>query len=135
MQLSPPRQGYREDLNLPLVIADAVDGLTMDRFQAVELEVTTKPTLTHVSDAARAAEDLIRKQLKRARPRDAVSGEEFGTVGASKRRWIIDPIDGTKNFVRGVPVWPTLIALVDDGQPTVGVHSAPTPTRRRRTNQ
>lgn len=130
MQLSTPRQGYREDLNLALVIADAVDGLTMDRFQAVDLEVTTKPDLTPVSDADRAAEELIRAQLKRARPRDAVTGEEFGTDGASKRRWIIDPIDGTKNFVRGVPVWATLIALVEDDQPVVGVVSAPALSRR-----
>src|SRR5690625_2164695 len=135
MQLTPPRQGYREDLNLALVIADAVDALTISRLQAVKIKVNTKPDMTPVSDADRAAEELIRKQLKRARPRDAVTGEEFGTDGNSKRRWTIDPIDGTKNFVRGVPVWPTLIALVDDGQPTVGVHSAPTPTRRRRTNQ
>src|SRR5690625_6653990 len=103
MQLTPPRQGYREDLNLALVIADAVDALTMSRFQAVDLQVDTKPDMTPVSDADRAAEELIRRQLKRARPRDAVTGEEFGTDGNSKRRWTIDPIDGTKNFVRGVP--------------------------------
>src|SRR5690625_6491162 len=104
MQLTPSRQGYREDLNLALVIADSVDALTMSRFQAVDLEVTTKPDLTPVSDADRAAEELIRQQLKRARPRDAVTGEEFGTVGASERSWHIDPIDGNKYFVRGVTV-------------------------------
>ena len=67
----------------------------------------------------------IRGQLSRSRPRDAVLGEEFGSSGHGSRRWIIDPIDGTKNFVRGVPVWATLIALVDEGEPVVGVVSAP----------
>ena len=130
MQLTPSRQGYREDLNLALVIADSVDALTMSRFQAVDLRVDTKPDMTPVSDADRAAEELIREQLKRARPRDAVTGEEFGHTGSGKRRWIIDPIDGTKNFVRGVPVWATLIALVENNQPVVGVVSAPALNRR-----
>ena len=130
MQLTPSRQGYREDLNLALVIADSVDALTMSRYQSVDLKVDTKPDMTPVSDADRAAEELIRQQLKRARPRDAVTGEEYGTTGSGKRRWIIDPIDGTKNFVRGVPVWATLIALVDDGRPVVGVVSAPALSRR-----
>ena len=130
MQLTPSRQGYREDLNLALVIADSVDALTMSRFQSVDLQVDTKPDMSPVSDADRAAEELIRQQLKRARPRDAVTGEEYGTTGSGKRRWVIDPIDGTKNFVRGVPVWATLIALVDDGRPVVGVVSAPALSRR-----
>lgn len=130
MSLSSPLQGYREDLNLALVIADAVDALTMSRFQAVDLQIDTKPDMTPVSDADKAAEKLIRDQLQRARPRDAVTGEEFGTQGAAKRQWIIDPIDGTKNFVRGVPVWATLIALVENDQPVVGVVSAPALHRR-----
>src|SRR5690625_5297655 len=130
MQLTPSRQGYREDLNLALVIADSVDALTMSRFQSVDLKVDTKPDMTPVSDADRAAEELIRQQLKRARPRDAVTGEEYGTTGSGKRRWIIDPIDGTKNFVRGVPVWATLIALGDDERPVMGVVSAPALSRR-----
>src|SRR5699024_11476185 len=111
-------------------IADSVDALTMSRFQSGDLKVDTKPDMTPVSDADRAAEELIRQQLKRARPRDAVTGEEYGTTGSGKRRWIIDPIDGTKNFVRGVPVWATLIALVDDDRPVMGVVSAPALSRR-----
>ena len=130
MQLTPSRQGYREDLNLALVIADSVDALTMSRFQSDDLKVDTKPDMTPVSDADRAAEELSRQQLKRARPRDAVTGEEYGTTGWGKRRWIIDPIDGTKNFVRGVPVWATLISLVDGDRPVVGVVSAPALSRR-----
>jgi histidinol-phosphatase len=122
---SPSRPRYDDDLRLAHVIADQVDGLTMDRFKAVDLQVETKPDLTPVSDADRTAEELIRGQLKRTRPRDAVLGEEFGLVGHGARQWVVDPIDGTKNFVRGVPVWATLIALLDDGEPVVGLVSAP----------
>ncbi|WP_026555458.1 histidinol-phosphatase [Arthrobacter sp. 35W] len=118
-------QGYNDDLRLAHVLADAVDSLTMARFKALDLAVETKPDLTPVTDADKAAEESIRSQLSRVRPRDAVLGEEFGSSGHGSRRWIIDPIDGTKNFVRGVPVWATLIALVDEGQPVVGLVSAP----------
>ncbi len=121
---------YDDDLRLAHVIADQVDGLTMDRFRANDLTVETKPDLTPVSDADLRAEELVRSQLKRTRPRDAVAGEELDTTGHGPRRWVIDPIDGTKNFVRGVPVWATLIALVDDGQPVLGVVSAPALGRR-----
>src|SRR6187549_4055852 len=102
----------------------------MSRFAAVDLQVETKPDLTPVTDADRSAEELIRGQLRRARPRDAVLGEEFGSTGRGARQWIIDPIDGTKNFVRGVPVWATLISLVDEGEPVLGVVSAPALGRR-----
>ena len=102
----------------------------MSRFRAADLVVESKPDLTPVTDADRAAEELVRSQLKRTRPRDAVAGEELETTGHGPRRWVIDPIDGTKNFVRGVPVWATLIALVDDGQPVVGLVSAPALQRR-----
>jgi histidinol-phosphatase len=117
---------YNDDLRLAHVLADSVDALTMERFKALDLQVESKPDLTPVTDADRAAEEAIRGQLSRSRPRDAVLGEEFG--GA--RRWIIDPIDGTKNFVRGVPVWATLIALVDGDEVVVGVVSAPALGRR-----
>ncbi len=116
---------YDDDLRLAHVIADQVDGLTMARFTASDLRVETKPDLTPVTDADRAAEEIVRSQLRRTRPRDAVMGEEFAPTGHGTRQWIIDPIDGTKNFVRGVPVWATLIALVDDGRPVVGLVSAP----------
>jgi histidinol-phosphatase len=87
--------------------------------------VDTKPDLTPVSEADHAAEQLIRDRLRSARPGDAVLGEEFGVDGGGSRRWIVDPIDGTKNYVRGVPVWATLIALEEDGVMRVGVCSAP----------
>ncbi len=85
----------------------------------------TKPDLTPVSEADHAAEQLIRDRINAARPGDAVLGEEFGTDGESARRWIVDPIDGTKNYVRGIPVWATLIGLEEDGVMRVGVVSAP----------
>ncbi|GAA3618108.1 histidinol-phosphatase [Kineosporia mesophila] len=122
--------GYEDDLRLAHVLADQVDSVTLARFQAADLRVETKPDLTPVSDADRSAEEMIRTQLKRTRPRDSVLGEEFGVTGNSPRQWIVDPIDGTKNFVRGVPVWATLIALVDNGTPVVGLVSAPSLQRR-----
>ncbi|WP_432522431.1 histidinol-phosphatase [Kineococcus sp. SYSU DK006] len=124
------RPRYDDDLRLAHVIADQVDGVTTDRFRAQDLTVETKPDLTPVSDADRTAEELIRSQLRRTRPRDAVLGEEYGLVGHGARQWVVDPIDGTKNFVRGVPVWATLIALLDDGEPVVGLVSAPALGRR-----
>ncbi len=101
------------------------DEVTLRRFRAHDLEVETKPDLTPVSEADRAAEQLIRDRIAVARPGDSVHGEEYGTDGDSARRWIIDPIDGTKNYVRGVPVWATLLALEEDGEMRVGVVSAP----------
>nr|WP_198950404.1 histidinol-phosphatase [Kineosporia sp. A_224] len=121
---------YDDDLRLAHVIADMVDSLTTSRFLAADLTVETKPDLTPVSDADRAAEELIREQLRRTRPRDAVVGEEYEPTGHGSRRWVVDPIDGTKNFVRGVPVWATLIALLVDDDPVVGVVSAPAINRR-----
>lgn len=116
---------YTEDLRLAHMIADAVDAKTMQHFTRMDFEVETKPDLTPVTVADREAEELIRSQLSRARGRDAVFGEEFGESGSGPRRWVLDPIDGTKNFIRGVPVWATLIALIDHGQPVVGLVSAP----------
>jgi histidinol-phosphatase len=121
---------HDDDLRLAHVIADMVDALTTSRFQAADLRAETKPDLTPVSDADKAAEDLVRTQLRRTRPRDAVVGEEFAPTGRSHRQWVVDPIDGTKNFVRGVPVWATLLALLADGEPVVGVVSAPALGRR-----
>jgi len=121
---------YDDDLRLAHVLADAVERITVSRFRAEDLVVESKPDLTLVSDADRAAEEMVRHQLKRTRPRDAVEGEEFETTGRGPRRWVIDPIDGTHNFVRGVPVWATLIALVDEGQPVLGLVAAPALNRR-----
>jgi histidinol-phosphatase len=124
-------RGYDDDLRLAHVVADAVDSLTTSRFRARDLTVETKPDLTPVTDADRSAEQLVRSQLSRARPRDAVLGEEMGeSEGSTRRQWVVDPIDGTKNFVRGVPVWATLLALLDDGVPVLGVVSAPALGRR-----
>jgi histidinol-phosphatase len=122
--------GYEDDLRLGHVIADMVDALTTSRFMASDLQVETKPDLTPVTDADKAAEELVRAQLRRTRPRDSVVGEEFEATGHGSRRWVIDPIDGTKNFVRGVPVWATLLALVEDDRVVVGVVSAPALGRR-----
>ena len=121
---------YDDDLRLAHVLADAVERVTTARFRADDLVVESKPDLTPVTDADRAAEELIRLQLKRTRPRDVVQGEEFGTTGHGSRRWIVDPIDGTKNFVRGVPVWATLIGLVVDEVPVLGLVAAPALQRR-----
>jgi len=119
-----------DDLSLALSLADAADTITRGRFGAVDLVVDTKPDLTPVSDADRAVEESLRARLADARPDDAVWGEEFGKSGDSRRRWVIDPIDGTKNFVRGVPVWATLIGLLDGPEAIVGVVSAPALGRR-----
>ncbi len=121
---------YDDDLRLAHVLADAAERVTMARFRADDLVVETKPDLTPVSDADRAAETVLRTQLGRTRPRDAVEGEELESTGHGPRRWILDPIDGTKNYVRGVPVWATLIALVDGDDPVVGVVAAPALQRR-----
>src|SRR5699024_2671500 len=121
---------YADDLRLAHVLADAVDQLTMSRFKAQDLQVSTKPDLTEVTDADQAAEQLVRSQLARSRSRDQVPGWALGTRRASPRQWAIDPIDGTRNFVRGVPVWATLIGLVEDGQPVIGLVSAPSLSRR-----
>ncbi|GLW62364.1 histidinol-phosphatase [Actinomadura rubrobrunea] len=122
--------GYSDDLRLAHVLADAADDITTKRFRALDLTIETKPDLTPVSDADRSVEEQIRSILKRARPRDAVLGEEYGRTGFGARCWIIDPIDATKNFVRGVPVWATLIALMEDDRVVVGVVSAPALNRR-----
>lgn len=121
---------YEDDLRLAHVLADQVDGLTMSRFRSADLKVETKPDLTPVSDADRSAEELIRNLLSRHRSRDGVLGEEYGETGGGSRKWIIDPIDGTKNFVRGVPVWATLIALMEGDEIVVGMVSAPALARR-----
>jgi histidinol-phosphatase len=83
-----------------------------------------------VTDADHAVEDSLRNVLRRSRPRDAVLGEEGGRTGTGPRCWVIDPIDATKNYVRGIPVWATLIGLMDGDEVVVGVVSAPALGRR-----
>jgi histidinol-phosphatase len=121
---------HTDDLRLAHLLADDADSLTQARFRSLDLHVMSKPDLTPVTDADTSVEDAIRRTLSRVRSRDAVTGEEAGTTGHSQRRWVVDPIDGTKNYVRGVPVWATLIALVVDDQAVLGVVSAPMLQRR-----
>jgi histidinol-phosphatase len=122
--------GFDDDLRFAHVLADAADDITMRRFRALDLDVQAKPDLTPVTDADLATEESLRNVLSRARPRDAMLGEEYGRTGVGQRCWVIDPIDGTQNFVRGVPVWATLIGLMANGQPSVGVVTAPALGRR-----
>jgi histidinol-phosphatase len=121
---------FTDDLRLAHVLADDADSLTTARFKALDLHVMSKPDLSPVTDADDSVEDTIRRTLSRVRSRDAVLGEEHGSTGHSQRRWVIDPIDGTKNFVRGVPVWATLIALVVEDEVVLSVVSAPQLQRR-----
>jgi histidinol-phosphatase len=119
------------DLALALALADSADRITLDRAGAANLRVEAKPDRSPVTDADLAVEDAIRAVLQVHRPHDEVVGEERGGAsGNASRAWLLDPIDGTKNFLRGVPVWATLIALVNDGEPAVGVISAPALRRR-----
>jgi histidinol-phosphatase len=119
------------DLALARELADLADAITLPRFGAGDLTVTTKPDLTPVTEADTAAERKLRELLSDARPADAVLGEEYGSEGdGSHRRWIVDPIDGTKNYVRGIPVWATLIALEEGEECTLGLVSAPALGRR-----
>ncbi len=126
--------GYADDLALSHVLADTADSVSMARFRALDLHVDSKPDLTPVSDADTAVERALRATLGRARPRDGVLGEEYGVTeapaGPGNRQWVIDPIDGTKNFIRGVPIWATLIALMEGDQVMVGMVSAPALGRR-----
>lgn len=114
-----------DDLEFAQRLADAADAISSDRFRATDLVVTTKPDMTPVSDADQTVERAIRSLLAAERPYDSILGEEYGTEGDARRQWIIDPIDGTSNYVRGVPVWATLIALAIDGVPVLGVVSSP----------
>lgn len=120
------------DLTLALALADLADEITMRRFGAADLVVDTKPDLTPVSEADRAVEQALRARLATEASEDAVLGEEYGEndAGDARRRWIVDPIDGTKGYVRGVPVWATLLALQVDEETVLGVVSAPAMGRR-----
>jgi len=118
------------DLALALALADEADAISLSRFRASDLQVETKPDLTPVTEADRAVESAIRERLASERPDDRVLGEEFGAAGDGLRRWIVDPIDGTRNYSRGIPVWATLIALEEDGEIRLGVVSAPALHRR-----
>jgi histidinol-phosphatase len=118
------------DLVLALELANAADAIALGRFRAHDLVVERKPDRTPVTEADRAIEETIRARLAAERPGEAILGEEFGESGDARRRWIVDPIDGTRNYSRGAPVWATLIALEEDGAVQLGVVSAPALGRR-----
>ncbi|HYL69921.1 MAG TPA: inositol monophosphatase family protein, partial [Candidatus Dormibacteraeota bacterium] len=118
------------ELQLALELADLADTLTLERFRSADLQVETKADATPVTDADRRTENALRERLRAIRPDHAVIGEEFGAEGDAEWQWLIDPIDGTKNFARGVPVWATLIALRQGDESICGVVSAPALRRR-----
>lgn len=121
---------FQADLDLALELADIADAISLERFRALDLHVESKPDRSPVTDADKSVEQAIKKILEQKSPADALIGEEYGNTGSASRTWIIDPIDGTANYMRGVPVWATLIALAIDGKPTVSVVSAPALGRR-----
>ena len=118
------------DLTLALDLADEADAITLAHARRTDLRVETKADLSPVTEADQATERALRERIATERPEDAIVGEEYGGDAAAGRRWILDPIDGTKNYVRRVPVWATLIALADDSGIQVGVVSAPALGRR-----
>ena len=119
-----------DDLLFAKHLADAADIISKERFGARDLHVSTKADSSFVTDADQAVERAIRELIAAHRPGDGILGEEYGTEGEGRRQWIIDPIDGTANYLRGVPVWGTLIALAIDGEPVVGVVSSPALAKR-----
>lgn len=121
---------YSEDLELAIKLADAADAISLARFRALDLNIETKPDRSPVTDADRAVELALKEILATERPEDGIVGEEFGNSGSKTRKWIIDPIDGTANYMRGVPVWASLIALSIDGHAVVSVVSAPAMGKR-----
>ncbi|KJQ53049.1 Histidinol-phosphatase [Microbacterium sp. SA39] len=127
---TPSAELLSRDLELALRLADAADAQSLPRFDAADLEISTKADKSHVTDADLATERAIRGILETERPDDGIFGEEYGAQGSTERQWIIDPIDGTANFLRGVPLWGTMIALAIDGVPQVGVVSMPALGRR-----
>ncbi len=139
--IGAPQERARDDLELALAAADLADSISLARFRAEDLLVETKSDLTPVTDADRAVEQAIRGAIRDARPDDAILGEEYGSPGAGRgrpapgpqdrqRRWIVDPIDGTQSYVRGMPIFASLIALEVDGEVQLGVVSAPALSRR-----
>ena len=132
--MSGNSSNFAEELIFALTLADRADAISLSRYRALDLKITTKPDNTPVTDADRAVEETIRTAIAAKYPADEIVGEEFGdsrqTSDSLNRYWVIDPIDGTKNFLRGVPTWATLIALVVDGQVVVSVVSSPALYRR-----
>lgn len=127
---SPAATDFTSDLALALRLADVADAQSLPRFDASDLSISTKADHSHVTDADLATERTLRAVLADERPDDGILGEEFGAEGDARRQWIIDPIDGTAHFMRGVPLWGTMISLAVDGVPQVGVVSMPALGRR-----
>jgi len=121
---------YSAELAFALTLADRADAISLSRYQALDLVITTKPDNSPVTDADKAVERAIIDAIATQYPSDGVVGEEFGSSGSRNRYWVIDPIDGTKNFVRGVPTWATLIALVENEEVVASVVSSPALYRR-----
>jgi len=121
---------FTSDLALAQELADAADAISLSRFRALDLKVETKPDRSPVTDADQAVEQALKAILAQHRPDDGIIGEEFGISGSVDRKWIIDPIDGTANYLRGVPVWASLIALSINQKPVLSVVSAPALGRR-----
>jgi histidinol-phosphatase len=121
---------YSAELAFALTLVDHADAISLSRYQALDLVITTKPDNSPVTDADKAVERAIIDAIAGQYPTDGVVGEEFGTSGSKDRYWVIDPIDGTKNFLRGVPTWATLIALVENEQVVASVVSCPALYRR-----
>jgi len=119
-----------KDLELALALADAADEISLARFKSLDLKIETKPDRTPVTDADRSVEKKIRELIQQLAPADVVIGEEFENTGSGNRAWIVDPIDGTANFLRGLPIWATLIALRVGSEITTSVVSAPALGRR-----
>ena len=131
--MSSRAHDLKSDLELALRLADVADEISLKRYQALDLVIETKPDASPVTDADKAVESAIRSEISKLRSEDLVVGEEFGSPDslAVKYYWVIDPIDGTKNYLRGVPTWATLIGLIDpNGKVIVGVVSAPALARR-----
>jgi histidinol-phosphatase len=121
---------YSVELAFALTLADRADAISLSRYRALDLEIATKPDNSPVTDADKAVERAIIDAITVQYPTDGIVGEEFGTSGSKNRYWVIDPIDGTKNFLRGVPTWATLIALVENEEVVASVVSSPALYRR-----
>jgi len=119
----------RPELRFAHELADAADAITLGRFRAGDLGVETKTDTSPVTEADRSAEERLRSLVAERRAGEGVFGEEGGDDGGDVR-WIVDPIDGTRNYVRGIPVWATLLALERDGVVEVALVSAPALGRR-----
>jgi histidinol-phosphatase len=120
----------QDDLDLALQLADEADRISLAHFRSEHLLIETKPDLSPVSEADREIEQMVRARIAAARPQHAVLGEEFGGEATAAVRWIVDPIDGTKRYIRGVPLFGFLLALERDGDLVLGLVSAPALSRR-----